>query len=69
MIRDDAMWTIAAQGTSPTGARVILHRTRESSRFELTVGAVIVGTYGRDESGRAYGDWARTVASQTSRAA
>lgn len=59
MLRDTTMWTISIQGTSPTGARVVLHRSRLGSRYELAVGAAIVGSYGPGESGRAFGDWAR----------
>lgn len=69
LIRDNAMWTVAAQGTSPAGARVVLHRTRLSTRFELTVGAAIVGSYAGGESGRAYGDWSRACGAVGSRRA
>lgn len=70
MLRDTTMWTLAIQGTSPTGARVALHRTRTGSRYELTVGAALVQSYGPGESGRAYGDWARACGvKQSGRAA
>ncbi|MFA9271213.1 MAG: hypothetical protein ACEQSX_10725 [Baekduiaceae bacterium] len=68
MIRDTTMWTVAAQGTTPTGARVVLHRTRTSTRDELVVGGVVT-SYGPGRGNDARDDFERACAMPQGRAA
>jgi hypothetical protein len=45
MLTDTTTWTLVAQGATPTGARVVLHRTRVGLRYELVVGAGQLQSY------------------------
>lgn len=57
MLTDSTTWTIAAQGSAPTGARVLLHRTRVGLRYELVVGTASVKSYATPaEAWEAYGE-------------
>ena len=58
LIRDTTLWTLARQGVSPTGQRVILYRTRTSARHELVVGREVVQSFGPRDGERAHAAFA-----------